>query len=103
MLRTVVAGLTLALAIASAKTYTVKVFQPAVFAGTVLKAGEYKIEVNGDKVSLKAGEKVLEASASVQNTDSKNPATILRYASENGRMHIREILLEGTNTRIVQN
>ncbi len=103
MFRTVVVGLTLALAIASAKSYTVKVFQPAVFAGTVLKAGEYKIEVNGDKVALKAGEKLVEASVSVQNTDSKNPATILRYAPENGRMHIREILLEGTNTRIVFN
>jgi len=79
------------------------VLQPAVFAGTELQAGEYKLEVNGDKVALKTKTNLVETSVSVQNTDSRNPSTTLRLEAENGKMHIKEIRLGGTNTRLVIN
>ncbi len=103
MFRIALVFLSLALAVASAKTYTVRVLQPAVFAGAELQAGEYKIEVNGDKVALKGGKTSVETSVSVQNTDSRNQSTTLRLEAENGKMHIKEIRLGGTNTRLVIN
>jgi hypothetical protein len=103
MFRIALVFLSLALAVASAKSYTVKVLQPAVFAGAELQPGEYKVEVNGDKVALKNGAKLIETSVSVQNRDSKNRSTTLRLEAENGRMHIREIRLGGTNTSLVIN
>ncbi len=95
--------MTLALAIASAKSYTVSVLQPAVFAGTEIKAGEYKLEVNGDKVALKNGKDLVETKVTVQSTATKNRSTNLRLEAENGKMHIKEIRLGGTNTTLVVN
>jgi hypothetical protein len=58
---------------------------------------------DGDKVVLKNGARLVETSVSVQNTDSKNASTSLRLEAENGKMHIKEIRLGGTNTRLVVN
>jgi hypothetical protein len=43
MMKIAVAFLTVALSMASAKSYSVNVFQPAVLAGTELETGEYKL------------------------------------------------------------
>jgi len=103
MLRIAIAFLTMALSIASAKSYTVNVLQPAVLGGTELKAGEYKLEINGDKVQLKNGGRRVEATVKVETTPERNPSTSLRLENNGGRLHIREIRLAGTSMKLVVN
>ncbi len=98
-----VAFLTLALAVASAKSYTVNVVRPTFLAGAELKAGEYRLEVNGDKILLINGVKVVQASVKVENTTEKNGSTTLRMEDQNGKLTITEIRLGGTNTKLVVN
>jgi len=101
MLRVAAAFLTMSLAVASAKSYTVNVFQTAMIGGTEVKAGEYKLEVDGEKVVLTKGAKQVEAAVSVQSTESKNDATIVRLETRNGKVHIKEIWIAGTNTKLI--
>ena len=44
----------LGLAVASAKQYSLTLFQPSVLGSTEFKAGDYKVEVTGDKVVIGA-------------------------------------------------
>jgi hypothetical protein len=91
------------LASAASKTYTLNVWQPAVLAGTELKAGQYRLEVDGDKVRLKAGKQSIEAGVKVENTGTRHRATTLVLEESNGKLHIKEILLGGTDTKLVVN
>ncbi len=103
MVRIAVAFLTLALSIAGAKSYTVNLFQPAVLAGTELKVGEYKLEINGEKVQLKNGRLLVEANVKVETTPERNGSTSLRLENNGGRLHIKEIRLGGTSMKLVVN
>lgn len=98
-----VAFLTLALSTASAKSYTLNLFQPAVLAGTELKVGTYKLEINGDKIQLKNGTLLVEANVKVENTPEQNRSTSLRLEDNGGRFHVREIRLRGTSMKLVVN
>lgn len=90
---------TLALAVASAaSSYRVTLFQPSVFGGTEVKAGEYKIELKDNKFFLKDGKKMVEADVKVETADQKFSATTVRY-QENGK--VQEIRLGGTTTKLV--
>jgi hypothetical protein len=89
------------LAVASAKTYTVTLFQPAVVAGTELKPGDYKLEVNHTKVVLKKGKQKVETAVKVETSESRFPATTVRFSNGDGKYTVREIWLGGTNTRLV--
>lgn len=103
MIRIAVAFLTVALSMASAKSYTVNVFQPAVLAGTELKAGEYKLEILGDKISLRSGKVKVEAPVTVENMPAENRSTTMRIDIDGGKSSIREIRLGGTNLKLVVN
>ncbi|MCC7173562.1 MAG: hypothetical protein IT159_00075 [Bryobacterales bacterium] len=103
MLRIAVVFLTVALSVASAKSYTVNLFQPAVLAGTELQAGQYKLEVDGSKIRLKNGPAAVEADVQVENTPQRHRSTSLRLERKDSRMHIKEIRLGGTNVQLVVN
>ena len=103
MMRFAVAFLTVALSMASAKSYTVNVFQPSVLAGTELKTGEYKLEILGDKISLKSGKLVVEAAVTVENMPAQNRTTTMRIDDNGGKLQIKEIRLGGTNLKLVVN
>ena len=103
MLRIAIALLTVALSVASAKSYTVNLFQPAVLAGTELKTGEYKLELDGNKIQIKNGKLLVEANVTVENAPERNRSTSLRLEDEGGRLHIKEIRLGGTNMKLVVN
>jgi hypothetical protein len=81
----------------------VTLFQPSVLAGTELKAGDYKVEVKGDKVVLRNGKAETEASVKVENAPQKFSNTTVRFADEGGKFRITEIRLGGTNTKLVVN
>ncbi len=101
MYRIVVALLTLALGFASAKTYTLTLYQPSVVAGTELKAGEYRLEVNGTAIKIKRANIAVESAVRVEQSGEKFGSTSVRYTENGGKMHIREIRLGGTKTMLV--
>lgn len=95
---------TIALAIASAAVnYKVTLFQPSIVAGTELKPGQYKIEVDNNKAVLKNGKTVVEADVKVETGDEKYPSTSVRYANADGKYKVQEIRVGGTNTKLVFN
>jgi hypothetical protein len=101
--RVLLTFVTLALAIASAKSYRVTLFQPSVLAGTELKAGEYKMDVTGDKVTLTNGRGSAQASVKVEKANEKFSSTTVRYSNGDGKLKIQEIRIGGTNMRLVVN
>jgi hypothetical protein len=92
-----------ALAVAAGDTYRVTLFQPSIVSGTELKPGDYKLELNGDKVLIKQGKNTVEAQVKVENGNEKFSATSIRYAAESGKYKVQEIRLGGTTTKLVFN
>lgn len=90
-------------AIASAKSYVITLFEPSVIGATQLKPGVYTLELKDEKVVIRNGKNVGEAAAKVETADSKYPSTTVRYSNGDGKYHIREIHLGGTNIRVVVN
>ena len=95
---------TLALALASAadKTYHITLNEPASVSGTQLKAGDYNLQVEGDKAVLKMGKKtVAEVPAKVETAEHKFDTTSIAIDTSNSQAKISEIRIGGTTTRIV--
>ena len=93
---------TLALAIASAaSSYHFSIFQPSYVGGKELKPGDYKIELNGDKATIKVGKQTFEAPVKVENGTEKFSETSVRYSTDGGKMTVQEIRLGGTSTKLV--
>lgn len=89
------------LAVLSAAQYRLTLFEPSEVNGQVLKPGEYKLVVNGDKAVISRGKNKVEATVSVEKMDSKYSATSVRYASGGGKFAVQEIRLGGTDTKVV--
>jgi hypothetical protein len=75
----------LALTVACAKTYYVILYQPSVVAGVELKPGEYRLDLNGDKVILKNGKHVAESTVKVEDNGEKFSRTSVRYDNGAGK------------------
>jgi hypothetical protein len=91
------------LALASAKSYSITLFQPAMFGATQLAAGSYKVEVDGNKAVVRSGKQVCEAPVKVENADSKYSTTAVRFDNTGGQMRIQEIHVGGSKTKLVFN
>jgi len=97
-----VSGGVLSLGIAlAASGYSVKVIDPTWVGQTELKPGEYKVQVEGDKVQFKMGKTVIEAPAKVQTNTSKFAFTQLGTKVVDGKAKLEEIDLGGTTSKIV--
>ncbi len=59
------------MAFASAKSFTVTLFEPAMIGGTELKAGDYKFELQDQKIVIKHGHDTTEAAVKVETGDAK--------------------------------
>jgi hypothetical protein len=88
-------------AAAGAKSYTVNLFEPAVLGGTELKPGDYKVEVVDQKAVIRNGKLHGEFPVKVENSDSRYSTTSVRYTNGDGKLHIQEIHIGGTNTKLV--
>ncbi len=93
----------LALAVASAETYRITLFQPSVVKGTELKAGDYRLNLEGSKLTIVNGKNTVEVPVKVENGDQKFSSTSVRYATDNGKYTIAEIRVGGTKTKLVIN
>ena len=88
----------------AADSYNLTLFQPSFVAGEELKAGDYKVVVDGGKVLFKKGRKTkAEATAKVESNGEKYRSTSVRYDNGDGKYRISEIRLGGTNQRLVLN
>ena len=91
----------LTIGIASAKTHTITLYNVSRVAGQDLKPGNYKLEVEGEKVTITNGKLTVESTVNVEQSDEKYAKTSVRYAEVDGKMTVREIRLGGTNTRLI--
>jgi hypothetical protein len=91
------------MAFASTKWFTVTLFEPATIGGTELKAGDYKFELQDQKILIKHGRETTEAMVKVETGDGKYPSTTVRYANADGKNKVEEIRLGGTNMKLVLN
>ena len=90
---------TLALGIAAAaSSYNVTLSDTVSAAGTQLSAGNYKVDMQGDKAVSEVGKKTFTVPAQLQSTDQKNPSTT---AIIGAGAKLREIDLAGTKNKIV--
>jgi hypothetical protein len=90
-----------ALAVASARSYSVNLFQPAMAGNTELKPGEYQVEVIDQKAVFRNGKVESQTPVKVEPSDVKYGSTTVRFSNGDGKMHIQEIHLGGTKTKLV--
>ncbi len=67
------------MAFAGAKSYTVSFPLPATIGGTELKAGDYKFEVQGQKIVIKHGRESTEAAVKIETGNTKYSFTTVLY------------------------
>ena len=90
-------------AVASAKSYSVTLFQKSIIGGSELQAGDYKLELTESKVTMRSGKKTAEAAVEVQTADEKFSSTSVKYQNGDGKYRILEIRLGGTKTKLLFN
>ena len=88
-----------ALSVASAASrYTVTLPEATSVGGTQLKAGDYKVEMEGNQAKFLSGSSVVaEAPASLEKDSKKNTYTSL----ESSNSRLQEIHIGGTDQKIV--
>jgi len=91
----------LGLAMASAKSYTVTLYQTAMVGNMELKPGDYRIEVVDQKAIIRNGSKRGEAPVKVENTSTKFNVNSVRLSADGGTPRIQEIRIGGTKTKLV--
>lgn len=96
-----VAGL--AVASASAKSYSVTLYQPSVLGSTELTPGDYRVDIVDQKAVVRNGKMHCEAPVKVETAETKYGSTTVRFTNGDGKMHIQEIHVGGTKTKLVFN
>lgn len=96
---------TAALAVVSAATasYALKIDTPTWVGNTELKAGNYRLHVEGDKAVIRQGKKTLvEVGAAMEEAPTKYSVTALLLDKANaGKPKLQEVHVGGTHTRIL--
>ena len=85
------------------QSYRVTLFQPSIVAGQELRAGDYKVIVEGDKVTLSQGKTSVTTNVKTETAESKFDRTSVRYQNGDGKYRLQEIRIGGTNTKLVLN
>ena len=102
MMKKIIFGFaTVALAVASAASYRLNIYQPSELNGKQLKPGQYKLEVDGTTATFKGEGTEITANVKVETTEAKNSRSSIRFSTTNGTYKIKEIRLGGTNTKLV--
>ena len=91
----------LALLASAAPVYKVTLTEPAVIAGSVVKPGDYRIVVNGDKATLTTGKTSLEVPVKVETGNQKFQYTSVESRTEAGKNLLDDIHVGGTTTTLV--
>jgi hypothetical protein len=91
----------LALFASAASVYKVTLTEPAIIAGSIVKAGDYRIVVNGDKATLTMGKISVEVPVKVETGKQKFHYTSVDCRMEGGKNMLDDIQVGGTNTTLV--
>lgn len=90
-----------AICFAGTKTYDVTLSAPARIGGTLLAAGEYKLQVQGpNAIFTDARHKTFTAPVKVSTTPKKNPYTAVDTAPGQGSEKVTSIELGGSTTQL---
>jgi hypothetical protein len=84
--------------LAANTTYKVSLLQNSIVDGKQLKAGDYKIEINGSTATLKQGKKAIEVPAREETSSNKFAVTEIQFDNKND---LQEIHVGGTTTTII--
>jgi len=90
-----------ALLASAAPAYKFTLTEPAVIAGTVVKPGDYRIVVNGEKATLTSGKTSLEVPVKVETGTQKFQYTTVESSSVAGKNMLDDIHVGGTSTTLV--
>jgi hypothetical protein len=90
------------LAIVSAKTYTITVSKPTKVGSAQLKAGQYKLKVDGSNAIFTDvnNEKTVTTPVKVEEGDKKVDSTRVQSTVDGDSDRIQEIDLEGSKTKL---
>ena len=83
--------------IASSNTYKVNVLENTSVNGKQIKAGDYKVALDGNTATLKHGKEVVTVPAHTEQAPTKYQNTAIKYVNN----AIEEIHIGGTTTKIV--
>ena len=88
--------------LASAKSYTINISDPATAGSAQLKAGEYRLKLDGTQVVLidKAGNQI-DTTAKVETAEHKFDQTSISISKADGANRIISIQLGGSTNRVV--
>jgi hypothetical protein len=75
--------------------------EPALLGTVELKPGEYRVEVVDQKAVITKDKTRNEAPVKVETAASKYDNTSVRFTNGDGKLHIQEIHLGGTKTKLV--
>lgn len=92
-----------AMTFAGAASHSLRLFQDSIVAGTTLKAGDYKLTVDGGKAVISQGKQKVEVPVKQETEAAKFGATSVRYTNGDGKYRISEIRIGGTSTKLVVN
>ncbi len=84
----------------AASGYHVNFQKPAVVNGTEIKAGDYKLELDGNKAILKHGKTAVEADVVVETAPGKFASTSVCCLGEDGKYRLKEIRVGGTDNKV---
>jgi len=94
-------GIVALAAVAGVKSYTVNLLVPTMIGAEAFAPGQYKVEVADRKAVIRNGKLHGEFPVKVEENGSKYGATTVRYSNADGKMHVQEIHLGGTTTKLV--
>jgi hypothetical protein len=87
--------------VAQAADHRLRLLDQSIIAGTKLAPGDYKVQVDGDKVKIYSTKQSVEATVKVETNGTKYPETRVKYDRSDGVYRVLEIYLGGTNTKLV--
>jgi hypothetical protein len=82
-------------------SYKITFTQPSVLKGVEFKAGDYRLSILADKVTITSGKNVVDVAAKVETGETKFDTTAIRYVTEAGKAKVSEIRVGGTKTRVL--
>ncbi len=89
------------LATAGTKSYSFDLYGPALLGATALAPGEYRVDIVDQKAVIRNGKTHCEAPVKVEGGDTKYGRTSVVFQNGDGKMHIQEVHIGGTKTRLV--
>jgi len=101
MIRFAIAFLVLALSVVSAETHWLTIYQPTYLGGKELSAGEYKLNVQGDKLTVTRGKFVVESKVKAEPLPEKARSTKLVCQQVGDKLELNAIQLKGSTTKLV--